>query len=127
NLVPPRTPQLRDRRKPCPPFALESVERLARRLLVERRVDRAQRGDDLFAKVPAHVAQRAANHVDDAGLDDGFGEGGLDGLGKAGEPVAANEKHVLEAAVLELREDVETEACSLDCRDQKPENHESSV
>jgi hypothetical protein len=44
--------------------------------------------------------------MDEAGLDPGLGEDGLDRVGEAGQAVDTGHEHVLNAALLEVGEDL---------------------
>ena len=61
----------------------------------------------------AGVAEAVADQVHDALLDDGLLPGGVDRLRQALEPVADSDEHVLDAPVLELREDLQPEPGTL--------------
>src|SRR5687767_5955994 len=58
----------------------------------------------------------------DAGLMNRLGERGLDRAVEAGQPVGAQEQDVVDAAVLELREDLEPELGSLRLCDPQPQD-----
>lgn len=60
---------------------------------------RAQGGGDPLAVPVGDEPHGGADQVDHAGLDHGVGPGRLDGLGRAGRPVAAHDQHVLHAPV----------------------------
>ena len=74
-------------------------------LLGGRGVDRAQRGRDGLAVAVGHEPHRGPDQVHDTGLDDRLGPGRGDRLGEAGQPVAADDQHVLDAAVGQLGAD----------------------
>lgn len=59
-------------------------------------------GRDLPAVPVGDEPHRGTDQVDHTGLDRGLGPGRLDRLGKAGEPVAAHDQHVLDASVGQL-------------------------
>ena len=62
-------------------------------------VDRAQRGGDVFAVLVGHEPHRGTNEMHGAGLYGGLRPGGLDGLGEAGQSVAADDEHVADPTV----------------------------
>ena len=70
-------------------------------------------GRDLPALPVGDEPHRGTDQVDHTGLDRGLGPGRLDRLGKAGEPVAAHDQHVLDAPVGQLGADVRPEGGSL--------------
>src|SRR6266511_3451173 len=84
-------------------------------------VDAAQLARAAPAFLPGEVAQRLADKVDDAGLVDRLREDGVDRLREAGQPVGADEEHVLDAAVTEIGEHARPEAGAFALLDPKPE------
>lgn len=64
------------------PAVFELGQPVQRRLGVLSPVDRLQIGHDLLAVLPGDKGHRAADQVNDAGLDQGLGEHRPDRLGK---------------------------------------------
>ena len=62
-----------------------------------------QRGRDLFAVGVGHEPHRGTDQVHHARLDRGVRPGRRDRLGQAGQPVAAHDEHILDAAISEVR------------------------
>src|SRR5207245_10966702 len=92
------------------PGVAELVEHLACLVGVGGGVDAAQFARAALAFFPGEVAQRLADEVDDAGLIDRLREDGVDRLRETGQPVSADEEHVLDAAVAEIGEHARPEA-----------------
>src|SRR6266511_1070974 len=84
-------------------------------------VDAAQLARAAPAFLPGEVAQRLADKVDDAGLVDRLREDGVDRLREAGQPVGADEEHVLDAAVAQIGEHARPEAGALALLDPEAE------
>ena len=82
--------------------AFEDVQLLRRRGHGGGGVDHLQRGGDGFAVTVGHEPQRRPDQVHGAGLHDRVRPGRLDRLREAGQPVAAGDQHVADAAVGEL-------------------------
>ena len=69
-----------------------------------------------------HEPHRRPNQVHRAGLHGGLRPGGLDRLGEAGQPVAADDQHVADAAVAQLGADPGPELRALGGLDPDPEH-----
>ena len=69
--------------------------------------------DQFAAVLVADEAHRVANHVHDARLHDSLRVDRLDGFREAFQAVAAEDEHVLDAARLELVDDLEPELRAL--------------
>src|SRR5215471_6081134 len=122
NVLPGPPPGLADRRVALTPFGLELLEAKKRRIGVLGTVDRLQRGHQLFAIFPGHERQAVADQVDDAGLHHGLRIDRGDRLGKAFEPVDDGDEDVVDAARLELVDDLEPEFGPLGLLDPQPQN-----
>lgn len=83
---------------------------------------RAQGGGDPLAVPVGDEPHGGADQVDHAGLDHGVGPGRLDGLGQAGQPVAAHDQHVLHAPVGQIGAHVGPEGGPLPVLDPDPQH-----
>lgn len=94
------------------PFARELGEAFLGRGLGRRCVDRAQISGHFVPVLAGGIAERVADQVHDAGLDDSELPDRGDGLGQALEPVADRDADVLDAAVFDFGQYREPELCS---------------
>ena len=108
-MLPDVQPRLGDHREPLPPLLVEALELGLGGVSVDRGVDRFEIARDLLTLAARHVLEAVANEVHDAGLDGGLGEDRLDRLGEALEPVDAADQDVLDAALLEVGQDLHPE------------------
>ncbi len=100
-------PQLHDRRILLAPHFLELQEPLRRRVLTGCRVDGLESLGDLVPVLAGRVSERVPQQVNHTRLDNCARPDALHGLGKALEPVTDQHQHVVQAAVLQLGEDVQ--------------------
>ena len=116
-------PTLRDRRILCAPRTLrEGVEGSLAGGGIGRAIDRAQRLRDALAILPGGKIHRMADQVDDASLNDGLRENGINGLRKALQAVDDGDENVLDSAGLELVDDAQPEFGALGLFDPDAEN-----
>ena len=122
HVLPPVPPCLTDHGQLLPPLLLERLERHERLIGVDRGVDRFQVTDDGVVLPARHVLQRVPDQVHDARLHRRPGEHGLDRLGEPFEPVDAADQDVLDAALLEIGEDLHPELRALVGLEPHPED-----
>jgi hypothetical protein len=91
DVLPVAPPALGDHRVALAPGLVEALELGLGGLGIGGAVDRPERGRDLAPVLVGHVAQRAPDLVDDAGLHPGLGEDGRDRFGEAGQAVDAGD------------------------------------
>ena len=96
-----------------PHFSSKRLERRLGGVGVDGGVDRLQVAGDLLALAARHVLEAVADQVHDARLHRGLREDRLDRLGEALQPVDAADQDVLDAALLELGEDLHPELRAL--------------
>ena len=98
------------------------LERLQRRVGVDGGVDRPEVAGDLLAFAAGDVAEAVPDQVDDAGLHPRLGEHRFDRFGEPLEPVDAGDQDVLDAALLEVVQDLEPELRALALLEPHPEH-----
>lgn len=110
HLFPLALPHGRDGREFAAPLALrKGVERCRLRLGRGGHVDRLDPGSQRLAVLPASQVQRISDQMHDAGLDLGGRIDRLDRFGEAAQPIDHRDQDVVQAAVLQLVEDLQPE------------------
>jgi hypothetical protein len=112
-MLPGRSPCLADHGQLLPPLLLERLERVQCRVGVDRGVDRPQILGDLLVLTAWHVLQAVTDQMHDAGLHRRGREDSLDRLGESLQPVDAGDEDVVDAALLEVGEDLHPELRAL--------------
>src|SRR6202021_1974287 len=102
DFVPSGAPQLRDGGVLLAPALLEGVERGGGIGLGGGAVNGSKVASESLAVDVRDEAERGPDDVDDARLDDGEREGGVNGFGEALEAVAADEEEVLPPPVFQV-------------------------
>ena len=121
--LPVAAPALRDCRILCAPRTLrKGVEGGLASSGIGRAIDRPQRLRQALAILPGGKIHRMADQMDDAGLNDGLWENGINSLGKALQAVDHGDEDVLGASGLQLVYDAQPEFGALGLFDPNAKN-----
>jgi len=99
DLGPPLSPQTGNRRIFLAPCGFKLGHGIIGSLFIRSGVDRFKGGNNSPLVGVLDIAQSSPYQVDNAGLNHGVRKSRLDGIGKARQPVAADEENVLHAPV----------------------------